>query len=99
MRLLPTIPGFSLQVATGVLAAIGDISRFVELAKLVSYLGLDPLGRRAAAHPFGPTRISKRGRSHARWLLREPARAVVRSPARCRLSTCACVPKSVTTKL
>jgi len=80
MRLLLTIPGFSLQVAAGVLAAIGDISRFGEPNKLVSYLGLDPLGKRSADQPFGPTRISKRGRSHARWLLIEAAHATVRSP-------------------
>ena len=80
MRLLLTIPGFSLQVAAGVLAAIGTISRFGEPDKLVSYLGLDPLGKRSADHAFGPTRISKRGRSHARWLLVEAAHATVRCP-------------------
>ena len=80
MRLLLTIPGFSLQVAAGVLAAIGTINRFGEPDKLVSYLGLDPLGKRSADQPFGPTRISKRGRSHARWLLIEAAHATVRSP-------------------
>ena len=62
MRLLLTIPGFSLQVAAGALAAIGIISRFGEPGKLISYLGLDPLGRETAGHRFGPTRISKRGR-------------------------------------
>jgi len=80
MRLLLTIPGFSLQVAPEVLAAIGTISRFGEPGKLVSYLGLDPLGKRSADQPFGPTRISRRGRSHARWLLIEAAHATVRSP-------------------
>ena len=80
MRLLLTIPGFSLQVAAGVLAAVGTINRFGEPAKLVSYLGLDPLGKRSADQPFGPTRISKRGRSHARWLLIEAAHAAVRTP-------------------
>ena len=80
MRLLLTIPGFSLQVAAGVLAAIGTINRFGEPDKLVSYLGLDPLGKRSADQPFGPTRISKRGRSHARWLLIEAAHSTVRSP-------------------
>ncbi len=79
MRLLLTIPGFSLQVAAGVLAAIGDISRCGEPGKLVSYLSLDPLDKRSADQPFGPTRISKRGRSHARWLLIEAAHATVRT--------------------
>jgi len=77
---LLTIPGFSLQVAVGVLAAVGDIQRFSEPKKLVSYLGLDPLGKRSADQPFGPTRISKRGRSHARWLLIEAAIGAVRVP-------------------
>jgi transposase len=78
--LLLSLPGFSLQVATGVLAAVGDITRFPAPGKLVSYLGIDPLGQRSADQPFGPTHISKRGRSHARWLLIEAATAAIKSP-------------------
>ena len=80
LRLLLTLPGFSLQVGMGVLAAIGDIQRFPQPKRLVSYLGLDPLGRCSADRHLGPTCISKRGRSHARWLLVEAATAAVRSP-------------------
>lgn len=80
LNLLLSLPGVSLQVAVGVLAAVGDITRFPEPKKLVSYLGLDPLGKRSADHPFGPTCISKRGRSHARWLLIEAATSAVRVP-------------------
>lgn len=79
-ELLLSIPGFSLQAASGLLAAIGDETRFRAPKKLVSYLGLDPLGKRSADHPFGPTRISKRGRSHARWLLVEAATTAIRVP-------------------
>ena len=79
-ELLLTIPGVSQQVAVGVLAAIGTIERFASPKKLVSYLGLDPMGKRSAGHRFGPTRISKQGRSHARWLLVEAATAAVRVP-------------------
>jgi len=80
LRLLLTLPGFSLQVSVGVLAAVGDILRFPQAKRLVSYLGLDPLGRCSADHRLGPTCISKRGRSHARWLLVEAAGATVRTP-------------------
>lgn len=57
-----------------------DIKRFPHPKNLVSYLGLDPLGKRSADRPFGPTRISKRGRSHARYLLIEAAINAVRVP-------------------
>ena len=79
-RLLLSLPGVSLQVAAGILAAIGDITRFAEPAKLVSYIGLDPLSKSSADEVFGSRRISKRGRSHARWLLVEAATAAVRVP-------------------
>jgi transposase len=80
LRLLLSLPGFQLACAVGLLAAIGDITRFAAPDKLVSYVGLDPLARSSADHPFGSTRISKRGRSHARWLLIEAATAAVRVP-------------------
>lgn len=79
-ELLLTIPGVSQQVAVGVLGAIGPIDRFAAPKKLVSYLGLDPLGRRTAGHLVGSTRISKQGRSHARWLLVEAANVAVKVP-------------------
>jgi transposase len=78
--LLLSLPGVSHQVAIGVLAALGTIDRFPDPKHLVSYFGLDPLGKRSADQPFGPTRISKRGRSHARWLLVEAATAAIRVP-------------------
>ena len=80
MRLLLSLPGVSLQVGAGVLAAIGDVSRFAEPKKLVSYFGLDPLAKSSADEVFGSRRISKKGRSHARWLLIEAATAAVRVP-------------------
>ncbi len=40
-RLL-TITGVNLPVASGIVAAIGDIARFKEPQKLVSYFGLNP---------------------------------------------------------
>jgi transposase len=80
VRLLLSLPGVSQQVAIGILAAVGDIARFAGPKKLVSYLGLDPLGQRSAGEIVGSNRISKRGRSHARWLLTEAATAAVRVP-------------------
>jgi transposase len=79
-RLLLSLPGVSLQVAAGVLAAIGDFTRFAEPRKLVSYFGLDPLAKSSADQVFGSRRISKKGRSHARWLMIEAATAAVRVP-------------------
>lgn len=79
-RLLLSLPGVSLQVAAGMVAAIGDIGRFASAKKLVSYFGLDPLAKSSADQIFGSRRISKRGRSHARWLLIEAATAAVRVP-------------------
>ena len=80
VRLLLSLPGFQMSCAVGLLAAIGDVTRFAQPRKLVSYLGLDPLARSSADHAFGPNRISKRRRSHARWLLIEAATAAVRVP-------------------
>jgi transposase len=39
---LIAIPGIDMVVALAVIAAIGDINRFGEPQKLVSYLGLNP---------------------------------------------------------
>nr|WP_244464300.1 IS110 family transposase [Bradyrhizobium japonicum] len=63
-----TITGVNPTVAAGIVAAIGDISRFDSPQKLVSYFGLNP--RVGAAHHG---RISNIGRSHARAMLVEAA--------------------------
>jgi transposase len=77
---LMTIGGVHVTVAMGLLAAIGDITRFASPEKLVSYLGLNPSvrqsGNRAAQHG----RITKQGRSHARGMLVEAAWAAARAP-------------------
>ncbi|MBB4264233.1 transposase [Bradyrhizobium sp. CIR3A] len=44
---LMTITGVNLAVAAGILAAIGDISRFNSSQKLVSYFGLNPRVRQS----------------------------------------------------
>ncbi|MEX6509230.1 transposase [Jiella sp. M17.18] len=65
-----TIAGVNAVVASGIVAAIGDISRFREPQKLVSYFGLNP---RVCQFGLGLAqygRVSKHGRSHARGTLR-----------------------------
>jgi len=49
-RLL-TITGVNLTVATGLMAAIGDITRFKSPEKLVSYFGLNPRVRQSGVVP------------------------------------------------
>jgi transposase len=76
-QLLMTVPGIDYPTAVGILAAIGDISRFSSARKLVSYFGLNPIVRQSANHCY-TGRISKQGSTHARWLLVEAAHAAVR---------------------
>jgi hypothetical protein len=78
-RLL-TIAGVNAIVASGIIAAIGDISRFGELQKLVSYFGLNPRVRQSGLGLAQHGRISKHGRSHARALLVEAAWAAAKAP-------------------
>lgn len=67
-----TIPGVDYCVALALVAALGDLSRFADGNHAASYLGLTPSVKQSAntCH-YGP--ISKRGFSHARWLLTQAA--------------------------
>jgi len=78
-RLL-TITGVNAIVATSVIAAIGDIKRFSDASRLVSYFGLNPRVRQSGLRPAQHGRISKAGRSHARAMLVESAWAAARAP-------------------
>nr|WP_206069783.1 IS110 family transposase [Novosphingobium olei] len=78
-RLL-TITGINLTVAAGIVAAIGDISRFSSPQKLVSYFGLNPRVRQSGLGAAHHGRISKVGRSHARAMLVEAAWAAAKTP-------------------
>jgi transposase len=49
IRRLMTIGGINMSVAAGVVSAVGDVSRFASAERVVSYLGLDPRVRSAAA--------------------------------------------------
>ena len=77
---LMTISGVHVTVAVGLLAAIGDISRFASPEKLVSYLGLNPSVRQSGNGPAHHGRITKQGRAHARAMLVEAAWAAGRAP-------------------
>lgn len=78
-RLL-TITGINATVAIGILAAIGEISRFVSPEKLVSYFGLNPTVHQSGQQPATYGKISKRGRAHARAMLVEAAWAAAKAP-------------------
>ena len=69
VKRLLTITGVNINVAAGLVAAIGDIRRFSSPLKLVSYVGLNPRVRQSGLGLAQHGRISKRGRSHARALL------------------------------
>lgn len=79
IKLLMTLPGVSQHTAQSLLAAIGDIHRFPTADKLAAYLGLVPSTRQSSdkCH-HGP--ITKRGRSHTRWILIQAAQAVRQHP-------------------
>ena len=78
-RLL-TITGVNLTIAAGLVAAIGDVKRFSEPEKLVSYLGLNPRVRQSGLGLAQHGRISKHGRAHARGMLVEAAWAASKAP-------------------
>jgi transposase len=80
MHRLLTIPGIGLVTAAGILALVGDISRFPRPANLVSYLGLDPRVRQSGDRPARGGHISRAGQGHARGLLTEAAHAAARTP-------------------
>lgn len=77
---LMTITGVNLTAAAGIVAAIGDISRFTSPQKLVSYFGLNPRVRQSGLGVAHHGRISKAGRSHARAMLVEAAWAAAKAP-------------------
>jgi transposase len=80
VKRLLTITGVNLIVAAGLVAAIGDVRRFSDPEKLVSYVGLNPRVRQSGLGLAQHGRISKRGRSHARAMLVEAAWAAAKAP-------------------
>ncbi|MES0026595.1 MULTISPECIES: IS110 family transposase [unclassified Mesorhizobium] len=80
VKRLMTISGVDMTVALAMKTAIGDVSRFDEPQKLVSYLGLNPSVRQSGPGPAYHGRITKQGRGHARGMLVEAAWAAARAP-------------------
>ena len=80
LDLLLTIPGVSVIAGAGMLAAIGEISRFQSAKQLASYFGLVPSTYQSGDARARNGRITKRGRSQARWLAVEAADRLARSP-------------------
>ena len=79
IRLLMTLPGVDLATAAALLAAWGDPTRFADADHAASYLGLVPSTKQSAANCYhGP--ITKRGNSHARWMLIEAAQHLDKHP-------------------
>lgn len=77
-RLLITIPGVAITVATGIVAAIGDIKRFDCPGKLASYFGLVPRVSQSAARCHHGS-ITKQGTNSGRALAVEAAQILARS--------------------
>ena len=79
VKLLMTLPGVDVATAEAMLAAWGDIRRFRDGDHAASYLGLVPSTKQSAAQCYhGP--ITKRGNSHARWMLIEAAQHLDKHP-------------------
>jgi transposase len=77
---LMSVPGVGLITAMAFLAQVGDITRFPNPNRLVSYLGLDPRVRQSGASPARTGRISKEGSALVRHVLVEAAHTAIRSP-------------------
>jgi transposase len=80
VRRLMTITGINVTVAVGLVAAIGDVTRFTSSEKLVSYFGLNPRVRQSGNGRAHYGRITKHGRSVARGFLVEAAWAAAATP-------------------
>lgn len=78
-RLLMTLPGVGAATALALRAALGDIARFASPDKAAAYLGLVPSTSQSGDKSYHG-RITKRGNSHARWMLTEAAQSVGRHP-------------------
>jgi hypothetical protein len=77
LKRLMTITGIDMVSGLGLIATIGDHTRFASSEKLVSYLGLNPSVRQSGSGPARHGRITKRGANHARALLVEATKGGV----------------------
>jgi transposase len=79
IKLLLTLPGVDFTVAQALLAALGEVERFPDGDRAAAYLGLVPSTYQSGEHCYHG-RITKQGRSHARWLLVAAAQHLDRHP-------------------
>jgi hypothetical protein len=79
VQLLMTMPGVNYVVALGLLAALGDITRFRDGDHAAAYVGLVPSTRQSGDHCYHG-HITKRGRSQTRGLLTQSAQHAARHP-------------------
>jgi transposase len=77
---LLSVTGVSLVVGAGLLAAIGEVTRFAKPQRLASYFGLVPSTYQSGDSRAFHGRITKRGRAQARWLVIEAAEHLRKSP-------------------
>lgn len=80
LDLLLSIPGVSLVVGAGFLAAIGDITRFKSAKQLACYFGLTPKVKQSGDSDYRTGRISKKGNAQGRWLAVEAAEHLSKAP-------------------
>jgi transposase len=76
---LMSVPGINLVTGAGIMAAIGDVTRFPDKKKLAAYFGVVPSTKQSGDSSRNG-RITKQGRAEARWLLIEAAEALRKSP-------------------
>jgi transposase len=73
---LTRLCGISLITLYGLIAAIGDIKRFVTARKLSAYFGLNPSVEQSGQHE-GPTSLKRHGRGAIRALLVQSAKKLL----------------------
>ena len=79
VKLLMTLPGVDVATAEAMLAAWGDHNRFADGDHAAAYLGLAPSTKQSADKCYhGP--ITKRGNSHARWMLVQASQHLDKHP-------------------
>ena len=79
IQLLMMLPGVNFVGAVGLLAALGDITRFKDGDHAAAYLGLTPSTHQSGKRCYHG-HITKAGSNHARWLLTQGVQHMARHP-------------------
>ncbi len=83
VKLLMTLPGIDYYAAMVIANEIGDVTRFLEANKLVSWAGLAPSTRQSGNHVEHGT-ITKQGNKTLRWILIQATHNACRNDERLR---------------